>query len=279
MDSGFWDRDGDGKDDQYDAQYVLNRDSGLRQEIRDFVDTLWQRYEPYCGDRDFLDRVKREFNPLTWQMYVGVCLLEAGLRLEATGEHGPDIKVRLNDGRTLWIECVAAGPGDGDNATVRTYANANRQGLYRPPPDEKIELRITSSISEKRKQRDRWVGKGVIAQDDPFVIAISAANIPDVDAAPGLPRIVKLLYGLGDPAWEIPIGGGRPPRTVPTYRDEIDRAGRAPISRRWFVDSDRLPEFSPSSSTITESGTHRGRSAAIWSRSTTRWRATRFRWD
>ena len=76
--------------------------------MRDLVNDLWAKYEPYRGDPDFLNRVKlkHEFNALTWQMYVTACPLEAGVTVEKASAEGPDIKASLN-GRRLWIECIA----------------------------------------------------------------------------------------------------------------------------------------------------------------------------
>ncbi len=50
----FWDEPADDDKVSYDPLYVLNRDSEFRQDVRDFVDSLWARYAPYCGDANFL---------------------------------------------------------------------------------------------------------------------------------------------------------------------------------------------------------------------------------
>jgi hypothetical protein len=231
----FWDTPGD-HDADYDREYLINRDSPIRQDIRDLVDYLWEKYEPYCGDPGFLGRAKREFNALTWQMYVAVCLLEAGVAIEKSGAAGPDIKASVA-GRRLWIECIAVEAGEGENAATRTYGQESRSGLYRPPPDEKIELRLTTAIWRKTQKRDEWIKGGLIAADDAYVIAVCAGHVPDADLEMLQPHIVKVLYGLDGIAWTFEVGGDGQVETIPTYRDAIERPGKASVTRRGFLDS------------------------------------------
>lgn len=61
MSTRFWDEPADDDKSLYDPLYILNRDSEFRQEIRDFVENLWSRYEAYCGDTNFLNEARRQF--------------------------------------------------------------------------------------------------------------------------------------------------------------------------------------------------------------------------
>lgn len=97
----FWDEPADDDKSLYDPLYTLNRDSKFRQHIRDFVEDLWSRYEPYCGDTNVLGEARRQFQQFTWQMYVGACLLDAGHTLEKAAPEGPDHKVAWDPCTTL----------------------------------------------------------------------------------------------------------------------------------------------------------------------------------
>lgn len=245
----FWDGPGQ-HDARRDPEYLLVRDGRFHDDTRELVEELWRKYQPYCGDADFLSRVKREFNALTWQMYVAGCLLEAGIRLERAAPEGPDIKAVI-DGRTVWIECIAVEPGEGENAAKRTYGfkkpsdgRGSYGGPYRPPPDEKIELRISGAIWEKTKQRSAWIKKGVIREEDPYVVAVCAGHIPDADLEEDLPRAVKMLYGIEGVAWQYEIGSDKPLETVVVYSDEIKRPGKGAVSRRGFLDHGDLDGIS-----------------------------------
>src|ERR1700691_6103300 len=92
MTTRFWDEPADDDKSLYDPVYILNRDTHDRQDVRDFVEQLWSRYETYCGDVHFRAEARRHFNQFAWQMYTGICLLEAGHTLEKAAPDGPDHK-------------------------------------------------------------------------------------------------------------------------------------------------------------------------------------------
>lgn len=254
MSSRFW-NEASAEDVSYDPLYVLNRDSEFREEVRTFVESLWARYEPYCGDANFLGEARRQFQQFTWQMYTGVCLLEAGHTLEKSAPAGPDHKAVMND-RRVWVECIAPKVGEGENATQRniqswTKTEGGGYGMFQPPSDDKIQARLTGALLNKVRQHRDWVEKGVVSAHDPFIVAIGAGIIPDTDLALDLPHIVRALFGFGDPALSYELGSDNDAELIPTYRDEIPRIVKtatgdrnAPISLRGFLDETLYSEAS-----------------------------------
>ncbi len=239
MASEIWKIPEDEDESKLDPLYLRVRNGTLCEEVRVLVDELWEKYEPYCGDRDFVSRLRCEFNQLTWQMYVGGCLLDSGLDLQQGAPAGPDHCVLAGD-RKIWIECIAPQAGDGNNEAKRTYGfvqsqGATRSGTFRPPPDDKIALRLTGAIWEKHQQRDVWIADGILAEEEPYVVAVGAGDIPDADIESELPLIVKVLYGIGEPLIRYEIGGDSEPEVVGTHRDFISRGDRPPISARGFL--------------------------------------------
>jgi len=255
MSTRFWNEPANDDKSSYDPLYVLNRDSELREDVRDYVENLWSRYEPYCGDTNFLGETRRQFQQFTWQMYAGVCLLEAGHILEKAAPEGPDHKAMMN-GRRVWVECIAPKAGEGENLAERTIQSWTKtetggHGMFRPPPDDKIQARLTGALSNKVQQYRRWVEKGIVSADDPFIVAIGAGIIPDTDVVRDPPHIVRALFGLGSPALTYEIGSDKEAELVPTYRNEIPRVVKrasgeknAPISLRGFLDERLYPEAS-----------------------------------
>jgi hypothetical protein len=255
MAARFWDEPADDDKTAYDPLYVLNRDSEFRDDVRDFVEKLWVRYERFCGDVNFLEEAKRQFQQFTWQMYVGVCLLEAGHVLERAAPEGPDHKTVMN-GRRVWVECIAPKAGHGENLAKRTIQSwteteTGGYGMFKPPPDEKIQARLTGALLNKVQQHRKWIEKGIVSPDDPFIVAIGAGIIPDTDLHYGPPHIVQALYGVRGPALTYELGSNKEAELVPQYRDEIPRIvktnGRetsAPISLRGFLDDKLYPEAS-----------------------------------
>ena len=100
MTTRFWDEPAGDDKALYDPLYILNRDSECRDDVREFVEQLWLRHEPYCGDANFLDEARRQFQQFTWQMYIGACLLEAGLSQK--------VKVLPTSARWAWVEYMIA---------------------------------------------------------------------------------------------------------------------------------------------------------------------------
>jgi hypothetical protein len=255
MPTCFWDEPADDDKTSYDPLYVLNRDSEFRENIRDFVQAMWSRYEPYCGDTNFLDEARHQFQQFTWQMYVGICLLEAGHALQKAAPAGPDHKALMN-GRRVLVECIAPKAGEGENLAERTIQSWTKTetggyGMFQPPPDDKIQARLTGAVFNKIQQHRKWVEKGIISPDEPFIIAIGAGIIPDTDLVIDPPHIVRALFGVAGPALTYEIASGKEAELVPTYRDEIPRmvksaAGEiaAPISLRGFLDEKLYPEAS-----------------------------------
>ena len=255
MTTSFWTEPADDDKTSYDPLYVLNRDSEFRQDVRDFVDTLWARYEPYCGDANFLAEARRQFQQFTWQMYVGACLLEAGHTLEEAAAEGPDHKTLMN-GRRVWVECIAPKAGEGENLAERTILSWTQtelggHGTFNPPPDDKIQARLTGALRNKVEQHRKWVKGGVVSSSDPFIVAIGAGIIPDTDLVSGPPHIVQAVFGIGGPALTYELGSNKEAELVPTYQADIQRVVKtasgerpSPISLRGFLDETLYPEAS-----------------------------------
>lgn len=86
-------------------------------------------------------------------MYIRVCLLEAGHTLEKAGAEGPDHKA-LIAGQRVWVACISPNAGDGDNRAERTIQSWTQTegggyGMFRPPPNDKIQARLTGHCSTR----------------------------------------------------------------------------------------------------------------------------------
>jgi hypothetical protein len=125
-------------------------------------------------------------------------------------------------------------------------------GTFRPPPDDKIQARLTGALSNKVQQHRKWVAKGIVSAADPFIVAIGGGIIPDTDLVDDPPHIVRALFGVGDPVFRYEMGSGKEAELIPTYRNEIPRVVKtasggeknSPISLRGFLDETLYPEVS-----------------------------------
>ena len=64
-----------------DKAYVVCRDSQWRGDIREMIEGLWRRYQPYCPDLHFLSDARSHFAQRTWELYLASVLLDAGITL------------------------------------------------------------------------------------------------------------------------------------------------------------------------------------------------------
>ena len=104
-------------------------------------------------------------------------------------ERTPDFAIKEP---RAWIEAIAPGPGRGSNRVVQS-----EPGVVVSIPDDQIKLRLTHAIFEKCKKHEEYINRGLIEEEDPYVIAINARDIPWASKEITVPRIVRALFGIG----------------------------------------------------------------------------------
>ena len=186
--------------------YERIRDREFYSDTRQLIEGLWSRYAPLCRDPAFTKKAMREFNACVWQMYIACVLLDHGHLLEPSGDDAPDIKIRQPDGSVIWVEVTTAEAGEGENRAKRIYQSDPAQGSAVFTLDErKMILRYQNAIRLKTQHRARFIERGAITEADPYVIAMSAADIDDADLDDGLPNIVRAVYPIGPLAYSYRV--------------------------------------------------------------------------
>lgn len=150
--------------------------------------------------------------------------------VRAPGE-GPDFcATHPNVGR-FWIECVVATIGEGANRVWQRPADVT---VWSGPPDEPIELRYTSSIQAKIRKIAAYRERGIVAPNEPAIIALNQGAIQDSDLNDvELPLAMKVLYGIGDTVLLVEIGSGATAVEVRS-RSEIRNPSGASVSTQIF---------------------------------------------
>ena len=83
-----------------------------------------------------------------WELFLATTITDAGYRLRQKRQpHGPDLAFEFGDGRVVWIEATAPGPGD--SAQNPDYVPELPTGIASEVPTEKIVLRITGALAAK----------------------------------------------------------------------------------------------------------------------------------
>ena len=115
--------------------------------VRQWLERQWEIYEPFA-DKNFRIEIATNFHQRFWEMYLTCSLLEFQYEIKAQKtEKGPDICIHQN-GCRIWIEAIAPGSGNGDNAVPPIALNARTWTFYREPENQII-LRYRSALQEK----------------------------------------------------------------------------------------------------------------------------------
>ena len=213
-----------GNHPSYDSYYVA---SGAIEDRREHFDKLYSKYHPHT-DRNFLSAVKHDFHGRTWEMYLSVVLLNNGIEIESS-DVGPDILVK-HEGKKIWIECVACQRGDkADSVPPMEW---NKIGTI---PEEKMRIRIASSLADKKKVYDKYIEKEIIDKDDIFIIAVNGGMFGYPEYA--YPRILQTLFAIGYPTLSFPVGGGEPVSGVSRI-SQIKKEGGGDAPMDFFLNED-----------------------------------------
>jgi|SRR6267142_1351863 len=216
-----------------DLAYINVRDLPHLAEAREFVESLWTRYRGY-HDPHFLEDARNHFIERLWEMYLAVTLLERGFQLIRYGTEGPEFYF-LHDGRKVWTEAVAPGPGRGRDRVAREPI-----GQAFTVPTEAILLRFTNALAEKRGRYLAARQKGIIDDSDLYVLAVNSRRIPHAPFGNTLPFFVQAYLPIGDLSLMMDRATGKLGNPFYKYRDAVSKASGAAVRTDSFLD----PNFS-----------------------------------
>lgn len=215
----------------YDPGYVTQSAGLPRRKVKEWMEELWEQYESYA-DSQFLEDFKRQFAQRSWELYLGATLLNRGFKLGQHSNAGPDFDVQNDEGERLtWIEAIATHKGKGSDK-VPEMVNRGVMDL----PEEEMLLRISNALDKKFKKYGEELGKGVVKESEPYVIAVNRSPLDHVDAT--LPLILKALFGIGHQALRIMVGGKRQekPESFWSGRSKVGKRSGKDVPMLFFVD-------------------------------------------
>lgn len=213
-------------------------ESMFEQQMRATLQEMWTLYEPYA-DPDFRHGFARDVDGRFWEMYLGCTLLEAGRTLlpvvERHREGGqPDLCV-LENGHRIWIEAVAPDEGaPGPDQIVRPVP-INEGGALVAAPIRQAQLRTSGAFWTKAQKISHYMAQGVIAPEDPRIIAVSASRFGLYVPEEPLPLIMTTLFPIGDAYITVDRDTGVVLEEG-YYASPFIQRERNPIPRTAFVD-------------------------------------------
>jgi len=216
----------------------------IEQEIKVFCELLWEKFELY-SDTHFLTQIRRSFYERYWEMYLTSSFIDWEFDIQSD-RHGPDVLIQYNENK-IWIEAVASGNGDPINNP--DVVPDIETGIAQLVPEEKIILRLRSSIEEKSRKYHDYIRDGILESTEPYVIALNGAKLNFMSRTDDIPYILKSILPIGDQYYDF-----QNERSGISHRDTIIRENGAEVSTNVFLD-DAYRHISA----ILYSNTHAGR--------------------
>ena len=186
-----------------DRAYVALAAHAKVQPFRELIESWWGDFEPYA-DPNFAIEFQTNFAQRSWELYIGITLLNRGFGLGPNRQGQPDFEVLdpATGRRLAWIEAISVEKGTGIDRVPDTELGK----VYDAPIDQ-ILLRLANGLETKHKIYVSYIEKGIVKEDEPFVIAINRSELERISADPEIPLILKVLFGIGSLVVEVPISG------------------------------------------------------------------------
>jgi hypothetical protein len=212
-----------------DLGYRNTRDHPRGAQYKQYVEELWSRFNP-LADPHFREDARNHFVQRFWEMYLAVTLLENGFHLQRYGNEGPEFYASL-DKRRIWFEAIAPGAGTGPDHVPELVP-----GTAGYIPTEKILLRFTHALAEKRSRFETALAKGIISAEDSYVLAINCREIPHARYGTDIPYFIQAFLPIGPLTFAFDKKSLEVTQSFYPYRPEISKLNGSPVSTRTFLD-------------------------------------------
>lgn len=214
-----------------DILYTQIRDSPFEAEIRARIESMWREYAPVCGDDPghFLNDARQHFFARVWEMSVASWLTRLGCALPRPPSGAPDHLVAHP--LRVWIEDTIATPGTGADA-ARDFPP---DGLPFTVDHDARLLRYCAAIRAKWDQLRKFRSRGIVGENDAFLIAVNGSPLPVADMDYEIPDIVRALFGLDDPVFVLKIGAKKAPRIHHAPRSNLQKRSGAQVAITFFA--------------------------------------------
>lgn len=211
--------------------FLRLRDDSRFAHKRQYCEEMWRDFAPYA-DPNFPREFADQLHPRFWEMYLGVQLITRGFGLiSGKTEGGPDFHFKLND-QDVWVEATAPDEGEGPDAVP----SLEEHNSYTPIPEDRIILRFTNSIWEKKQKLAQYIADGLVSSTDPYIVAINGRGIDMLAFDDPLAAVVKSVYPIGGYAVTIDTNSGEAISEGYQPRYEIVKESGAGVPTSAFLD-------------------------------------------
>lgn len=214
-----------------DLGYLNTRDHPDGAGHKRFVEELWGRFHQ-LADPHFREDARNHFLQRFWEMYLAVALLKHGFNLQRHGDEGPEFYAFVGNSR-IWFEAIAPGPGDGPDQVPQLVS-----GEITEVPTEKILLRFTNALAEKRGRYAIALKKGIVSAEDRYVLAINSRGIRHAPYSNFMPYFVQAFLPFGPLAVSIDVKTFEVKDSFYQYRPAVSKISGSNVSTRAFLDKE-----------------------------------------
>lgn len=222
-----------------DQSYIDIRDLEHARPYRDYVESLWQAFEP-LADHHFLSDAKAHFLQRFWEMYFAKALMVAGWSPKTPGNKGPDFLISCSK-KKIFLEATAPSTGMGDDAVPEMKLRA-----VQAVPEKEILLRLRSAISSKLDAWKKWCSQNIVDSVDTFVIAVNGRRIRAGLGDSEPPFIVRAVFPIGPLTAVWDRSKHEIVETYYEYRDSLNKKSGSKVETDIFLSS----EFSDVSAVV-----------------------------
>jgi hypothetical protein len=207
-------------------------------EYLDHMEKLFRTYRPFASPefQYHLLTDDSKFDSLTWEMILGVTLIEKGYHLEPSrNDYRPDLCL-IHEEKKIWIECSL--PSGGDPLKPNSVPPLVFDGEAHKVDHDKSVLRCTQALYAKKAQPIKWIAEGVCNQDESFIIAINGRNLRLAIYQRSLPHILRALYGAGDIYVAFDSKDASCRESGYLFKAKIAKSENAEVSTTFFLERD-----------------------------------------
>lgn len=214
-----------------DLGYLNTRDHPRGVDDKRFVEELWGRFYP-LADMHFRDDARNHFLQRFWELYLAVALLEYGFSLQRHGDEGPEFYAFVGNS-CIWFEAIAPGPGTGPDQVPQLVP-----GEVAYVPTDKILLRFTNALNEKRGQYAAALDKGIVSPEDQYILAINSRGIRHAPYGNSMPYFIQAFLPFGPLTYTVDVKSFEIKDSFYPYRPEVSKLNGSPVSTRAFLDEE-----------------------------------------
>lgn len=199
--------------------------------IKELLQEILEVYDPY-KDSIFNSEIRSDYNRFHqrfFEAYISYVLINSDVKIKMESyDKGPDIIINDN----IYIECTAPTNGDieSKNSVTKKIMDGRTVNVL---PETKLILRLSNAFTTKSEIFKKYEEKKIINLGI-NIIAISGSLLEWEYQEDNIPRIVKLLFGIGHQLVNL----NRPDDMLINERRKVEKLSGSEVKTDLFLNQE-----------------------------------------